>query len=74
MHMESLESLPPTILIPDFAQVANQIMVLTYTFEVKFDNNASPFTEGTELLIKAGLFYSKRIGAQPHGKSRRANF
>ncbi|MEP6616610.1 MAG: DUF5916 domain-containing protein [Ginsengibacter sp.] len=55
-------------LIPDFAQVQSDNVVLNLTpFEVKFDEYRSFFTEGTELFNKAGLFYSKRIGAQPHG-------
>ena len=55
-------------LIPDFAQVQSDNVVLNLTpFEVKFDEYRPFFTEGTELFNKAGLFYSKRIGAQPHG-------
>ncbi|HQW85332.1 MAG TPA: DUF5916 domain-containing protein, partial [Ferruginibacter sp.] len=34
-------------------------------FQVKFDDYRPFFTEGTELFNKAGLFYSRRIGAQP---------
>lgn len=55
-------------LIPDFAQVQSDNVVLNLTpFEIKFQEYRPFFTEGTELFNKAGLFYSKRIGAQPQG-------
>jgi hypothetical protein len=34
-------------------------------FEVKFNENRSFFTEGTELFNKGNLFYSRRIGGTP---------
>lgn len=53
-------------LIPDFAQVQSDNVLLNLSpFEVKFDDYRPFFTEGTELFNKAGLFYSRRIGAQP---------
>ncbi len=53
-------------LIPDFAQVQSDNLLLNLTpFEVKFDDYRPFFTEGTELFNKAGLFYSRRIGATP---------
>lgn len=53
-------------LIPDFAQVQSDNVYLNLSpFEVKFDDYRPFFTEGTELFNKAGLFYSRRIGAQP---------
>jgi hypothetical protein len=53
-------------LIPDFGQVQSDNKVLNLTpFEVKFEENRSFFTEGTELFSKGNLFYSRRIGAQP---------
>lgn len=56
-------------LIPDFAQVQSDNLLLNLTpFEVKFDDYRPFFTEGTELFNKSGLFYSRRIGAIP-GKS-----
>jgi hypothetical protein len=57
-------------LIPDFAQVQSDNVFLNLTpFQVKFDDFRPFFTEGTELFNKAGLFYSRRIGAQPTGAS-----
>ena len=55
-------------LIPDFAQVQSDNVLLNLSpFEVKFDDYRPFFTEGTELFNKAGLFYSRRIGAAPGG-------
>lgn len=53
-------------LIPDFAQVQSDNIFLNLSpFQVKFDDYRPFFTEGTELFNKAGLFYSRRIGASP---------
>jgi hypothetical protein len=53
-------------LIPDFGQVKSDNQVLNLTpFEVKYNENRSFFTEGTELFSKGNLFYSRRIGSQP---------
>lgn len=53
-------------LIPDFGQVQSDNQVLNLTpFEVKFNENRSFFTEGTELFNKGDLFYSRRIGGVP---------
>ena len=53
-------------LIPDFAQVQSDNVLLNLSqFEVKFEDYRPFFTEGTELFNKAGLFYSRRIGARP---------
>lgn len=53
-------------LIPDFAQVQSDNVFLNLSpFQVKFDDYRPFFTEGTELFNKAGLFYSRRIGAAP---------
>jgi hypothetical protein len=50
-------------LIPDFGQVQSDNKVLNLTpFEVKFNENRTFFTEGTELFNKGNLFYSRRIG------------
>ena len=57
-------------LIPDFAQVQSDNLLLNLTpFEVKFEDYRPFFTEGTELFNKAGIFYSRRIGATPGGTS-----
>lgn len=53
-------------LIPDFGQVQSDNQVLNLTpFEVKYNENRSFFTEGTELFSKGNLFYSRRIGGTP---------
>ena len=53
-------------LIPDFGQVVSDNKVLNLSpFEVKYNENRSFFTEGTELFNKGNLFYSRRIGATP---------
>lgn len=53
-------------LIPDFGQVQSDNQVLNLTpFEVKYNENRSFFTEGTELFTKGNLFYSRRVGGMP---------
>jgi hypothetical protein len=53
-------------LIPDFGQVQSDNQVLNLTpFEVRYNENRSFFTEGTELFGKGNLFYSRRIGGSP---------
>lgn len=53
-------------LIPDFGQVQSDNKVLNLSpFEVKYNENRSFFTEGTELFNKGNLFYSRRIGGMP---------
>jgi Domain of unknown function (DUF5916)/Carbohydrate family 9 binding domain-like len=55
-------------LIPDFGQVISDNVVLNLTpFEVQFQENRPFFTEGVELFNKAGIFYSRRVGAIPGG-------
>ena len=55
-------------LIPDFGQVVSDNVVNNLTpYEVRFQENRQFFTEGTELFNKAGLFYSRRVGATPTG-------
>ncbi|MFT3979019.1 MAG: DUF5916 domain-containing protein [Ferruginibacter sp.] len=50
-------------LIPDFGQVQTDNRVLNLSpFEVRFSENRTFFTEGTELFNKGSLFYSRRIG------------
>lgn len=53
-------------LIPDFGQVVSDNVINNLSpFEVRFTENRPFFTEGTELFNKAGLFYSRRVGATP---------
>lgn len=53
-------------LIPDFGQVISDNVINNLTpYEVRFSENRPFFTEGTEIFNKAGLFYSRRIGATP---------
>ncbi|RYY51144.1 MAG: hypothetical protein EOO06_01640 [Chitinophagaceae bacterium] len=53
-------------LIPDFGQVQSDNRVLNLSpFEVKFNENRSFFTEGTELFNKGNFFYSRRVGGAP---------
>ncbi len=57
-------------LVPDFGQVQSDNQVLNLSpFEVQYNENRGFFTEGTELFNKGGLFYSRRVGAQPIGFS-----
>ena len=58
-------------LIPDFGQVQSDNQVLNLSpFEVKFNENRSFFTEGTELFNKGNLFYSRRVGGSPINLSK----
>ena len=53
-------------LVPDFGQVQSDNEVLNLSpFEVRYNENRSFFTEGTELFNKGNLFYSRRIGGTP---------
>lgn len=53
-------------LVPDFGQVQSDNQVLNLSpFEVKYNENRSFFTEGTELFNKGNLFYSRRVGSRP---------
>ncbi|MEA3287559.1 MAG: DUF5916 domain-containing protein [Candidatus Marinimicrobia bacterium] len=55
-------------LIPDFGQVQSDNQELNLTpFEIRYDEHRPFFTEGTQLLHKAGLFYSRRVGSRPVG-------
>ena len=61
-------------LIPDFGQVISDNVINNLSpFEVRFQENRPFFTEGVELFDKAGLFYSRRIGATPSGYGRIEN-
>lgn len=53
-------------LVPDFGQVQSDNQVLNLTpFEVRYNENRSFFTEGTELFNKGNFFYSRRVGGVP---------
>ena len=53
-------------LVPDFGQVQSDNQVLNLSpFEIKYNENRSFFTEGTELFNKGNLFYSRRVGSRP---------
>ncbi|HCN82842.1 MAG TPA: hypothetical protein DIT07_04375 [Sphingobacteriaceae bacterium] len=53
-------------LVPDFGQVQSDNQVLNLSpFELRFNENRTFFTEGTELFGKGDLFYSRRIGSFP---------
>lgn len=53
-------------LIPDYGQVQSDNVVLNLSpFEIHYDEHRPFFTEGTELLHKAGIFYTRRVGSRP---------
>jgi hypothetical protein len=53
-------------LIPDFGQVPSDDKIYNYSpFEIRYDEKRQFFTEGTELFNKGGIFYSRRVGAEP---------
>ena len=55
-------------LIPDFGQVVSDDIVNNLSpYEVRFQERRPFFTEGMEIFNKAGLFYSRRVGAMPKG-------
>jgi hypothetical protein len=57
--------------VPDFGQVVSDNVINNLTpYEQRFQENRPFFTEGTELFNKAGLFYSRRIGALPGDYNR----
>lgn len=55
-------------LMPDFNQIQsdNKVKNLSYN-EITYNENRPFFKEGTELLTKNALFYSRRIGQTPSG-------
>ncbi|MBK7562534.1 MAG: carbohydrate binding family 9 domain-containing protein [Chitinophagaceae bacterium] len=62
-------------LVPDFGQVVSDNVINNLTpYEIKFQENRQFFTEGTEIFNKAGLFYSRRVGATPSGYNGVNNF
>lgn len=53
---------------PDFGQVEGDPAVVNLSaYEIFFDERRPFFLEGADLLNQRGLFYSRRIGAQPPG-------
>ena len=55
---------------PDFGQVeADPAVVNLSAYEVFFDEKRAFFAEGSSLLNRRGLFYSRRIGAPPPGEA-----
>ncbi len=53
-------------LIPDFGQVQSDNIELNLSpFEIRHNEHRPFFTEGTQLLGKASLFYSRRVGSKP---------
>ncbi len=62
-------------LIPDFGQVISDNVINNLSpFEIRFQENRQFFTEGTEIFNKAGLFYSRRVGAIPSKYNTVRNF
>lgn len=54
------------MLIPDFGQVQSDDHKLNLSpYELYYNEKRQFFTEGTELFDRAGIFYSRRIGASP---------
>ena len=59
------------MLIPDFGQIQSDDQQLNLTpYELFYSERRQFFTEGTELFNRAGIFYSRRIGAQPKFANR----
>jgi hypothetical protein len=54
------------MLIPDFGQIQSDDKQLNLSpYELYYNEKRQFFTEGTELFQRGGVFYSRRIGAQP---------
>jgi len=54
------------MLIPDFGQIQSDDKELNLSpYEIYYGEKRQFFTEGTELFNRAGIFYSRRIGAAP---------
>lgn len=54
------------MLIPDYGQIQSDDQELNLSpYEIYYNEKRQFFTEGTELFQRAGVFYSRRIGAQP---------
>ncbi len=54
------------MLVPDFGQIQSDDQELNLSpYEIFYDEKRQFFTEGTEMFGRAGIFYSRRIGASP---------
>jgi hypothetical protein len=54
------------MLIPDFGQVQSDDQQLNLSpYELYYDEKRQFFNEGTELLERGGIFYSRRMGSSP---------
>lgn len=54
------------MVIPDFGQIQSDDKKLNLSpYELYYDEKRQFFTEGTELFQRGGIFYSRRIGANP---------
>jgi len=54
------------MLIPDFGQIQSDDKKLNLSpYEIYYSEKRQFFTESTELFERAGIFYSRRIGANP---------
>lgn len=54
------------MLVPDFGQIQSDDKQLNLSpYEIYFDEKRQFFNEGTELFQRGGIFYSRRIGANP---------
>ena len=59
------------MLVPDFGQIQSDDKQLNLSpYELYYSEKRQFFTEGTELFDRAGIFYSRRIGASPKFSSR----
>lgn len=59
------------MLVPDFGQIQSDDKQLNLTpYELFYSEKRQFFTEGTELFDRGGIFYSRRIGANPKFSGR----
>lgn len=59
------------MLIPDFGQIQSDDKQLNLSpYELYYSEKRQFFTEGTELFDRAGIFYSRRMGASPKFSER----
>ncbi len=62
------------MLVPDFGQIRSDDKQLNLSpYEIYYDEKRQFFNEGTELFQRAGIFYSRRIGAEPVFKDKAEN-
>lgn len=59
------------MLVPDFGQIQSDDEELNLSpYELHYDEKRQFFNEGGELFDRAGIFYSRRIGAKPKFSDR----